>query len=78
MSDKIENNVKVNATVRLEVNIHLTQPWDGEETMARVHKRAASQAHEIISQVISSYRGGSANIEIGRNTKVQMIKVEKE
>lgn len=73
-------NTKVTAVVKLEVNVHLTQPWDGEEKMNQVHKRASIQAHEALVQVISQCRIGSASatLEVRGTPKVTMVLVEKE
>lgn len=52
------DQLTVHTRVRLVIDIKLSQPWDGNETGAIIHKRATCDAKEIINRALN----GSAQL----------------
>lgn len=66
--------VKAVAKVQLTVEVELTRPWRGEETMANAHRSAGSDGEDIVRRAI----GSDTSIRIVGKPRVSLVTFEKE
>ncbi len=48
------SDTQARAIVRFKVEVALSQPWGGEDSIDRVYKRGADQAEEILRRLLNA------------------------